>query len=113
MLQDLEEDIRHFVQKWNEKQLMLQEQGLEDAPSSSEDSEDEIVFVGRNGQMHDCPERRRKLRQMREEMASRNEKDGEKMVLESLVDDRAAGFGFVLTFFHFQPPRPLLTKFRL
>ncbi|KAL2005884.1 hypothetical protein VTN00DRAFT_10377 [Thermoascus crustaceus] len=93
MLQDLEEDIRHFVQKWNEKQLMLQEQGLEDAPSSSEDSEDEIVFVGRNGQMHDCPERRRKLRQMREEMASRNEKDGEKMVLESLVDDRAAGFG--------------------
>lgn len=98
MLQDLEEEIRQFVQRWNEKQLMLQEQGLEDAPSSSdEDSEDEIVFVGRNGKMHDSPEHRRRLRQMREEMSSHNERHGVKMVFESLVDDRAAGFGFVPT----------------
>ncbi|KAI9933444.1 hypothetical protein MW887_007917 [Aspergillus wentii] len=95
MLQDLEEGIRQFIQKWNEKQLLLRKEGLEDAPLSSEDeSEDEVVFVGRNGQMHDSPTRKTQFRQMREAMSSHNERDGEKMVLESLVDDRAAGFGF-------------------
>ena len=66
MLQDLEDDIRLFIKKWNEKQNLLQHEGLQDAPDSSsteDDSEDEIVFVGRNGQMHDSPERQRKLRQ--------------------------------------------------
>lgn len=95
MLQDLEEEIRVFIQKWNEKQLLTQNEGLQDAPESSaaEDSEDEIVFVGRNGQMHDTPERKQRLRQLREEMSAHNERDGEKMVFESLIDDRAAGFG--------------------
>ncbi|PWY64083.1 hypothetical protein BO70DRAFT_347287 [Aspergillus heteromorphus CBS 117.55] len=94
MLQDIEEDIRHFIQRWNEKQLLLKQDGLADAPSSSDDdSEDEIVFVGRNGQMHDSPQRKEKLQQMREIMTAHNERDGEKMVFESLVDDRAAGFG--------------------
>ncbi|KAJ5604970.1 hypothetical protein N7510_010124 [Penicillium lagena] len=96
MLQDLEEDIRLFIRKWNEKQNLLQNEGLQDAPESSgteNDSEDEIIFVGRNGQMHDSPERKQKLRQLREEMSSHHERDGEKMVFESLVDDRAAGFG--------------------
>ncbi|KAJ5090518.1 hypothetical protein N7532_009202 [Penicillium argentinense] len=90
LLQDLEEEIRLFIRKWNEKQAFLKNEGLLDAPS---DSEDEIVFVGRNGQMHDAPERRETLRQMREEMSGRDERDGEKMVFESLVEDRAAGFG--------------------
>ncbi|KAJ5675760.1 hypothetical protein N7462_008657 [Penicillium macrosclerotiorum] len=95
MLQDLEDEIRLFICKWNEKQLYLQSEGLQDAPevSASEDSEDEIVFVGRNGQMHDSPERKRKLQQLRDEMSSHHERDGEKMVFESLVEDRAAGFG--------------------
>jgi hypothetical protein len=94
MLQDLEEDIRQFIERWNERQLVRQKDGLADAPSSSEeDSEDEVVFVGRNGQMHDSPDRRKKLQSMRETMSSHNERDGEKMVFESLVDDRAAGFG--------------------
>lgn len=97
MLQDLEDDIRLFIRKWNERQLFIRNEGLQDAPeaSTSDDSEDEIVFVGRNGQMHDSPERKEKLQRLREEMGSHHEKDGEKMVFESMVDDRAAGFGYV------------------
>ena len=94
MLQDLEDEIRVFIRKWNEKQLYLQKEGLQDAPESSiSDSEDEIVFVGRNGQMHDSPERKQRLQEMREELSFHDERDGEKMVFESLVDDRAAAFG--------------------
>ncbi|KAL2832425.1 R3H-associated N-terminal domain-containing protein [Aspergillus cavernicola] len=93
MLQDLEEDIRQFIQRWHERQSLRQKDGLADAPSSSdEDSEDEVVFVGRNGQMHDSPARRKTLQDMRETMNSHNERDGEKLVLESLADDGAAGF---------------------
>ncbi|CAI7620255.1 unnamed protein product [Penicillium pancosmium] len=90
MLQDLEDEIRLFIQKWNEKQTLLRSDGLQDAPS---DSEDEIVFVGRNGQMHDSPERKEALQRLRDEMSLHDERDGEKMVFESLVNDRAAGFG--------------------
>jgi hypothetical protein len=94
MLQDLEEDVRKFIERWNERQSLRQKDGLADAPSSSdEDSEDEVVFVGRNGQMHDAPDRRKRLQSMRETMSSHNERDGEKMVFESLADDGAAGFG--------------------
>lgn len=113
LLQDLEEDIRRFVKQCSEKQLILREEGLEDAPTSSDsaDSEDEIVFVGRNGQMHDSPERRRRLRRMKEEMNSRHERDGEKMVFESLANDRGAVFGYVCCFPspHFSPPPPPLS----
>lgn len=94
MLQDLEEDIRQFIQNWNEKQLLLQKEGLQDAPESSdEESEDEVVFVGRNGQTHDSPTRKTRFREIREAMYTHDERDGEKMVFESLVEDRAAGFG--------------------
>lgn len=95
MLQGLEDEIRLFIANWNEKQQFLQREGLQDAPeaSGSEDSEDEIVFVGRNGQMHDSPERKEQLQRLRDAMGSHHERDGEKMVFESLVDDRAASFG--------------------
>lgn len=93
MLQDLEEEVRQFIQKWSTKQLLLQKEGLADAPLSDDDSEDEVVFVGRNGQMHDSPTRKERFRQMRESMNSHGERDGEKMVFESSIDDRAAGFG--------------------
>lgn len=93
MLQDLEEEVRQFIQKWNTKQLLLQKEGLADAPLSDEDSEDEVVFVGRNGQMHDSPTRKERFRQIRESMNNHSERDGEKMVFESSIDDRAAGFG--------------------
>ncbi|CAG8129244.1 unnamed protein product [Penicillium salamii] len=95
MLQDLEEEVRLFIRKWNEKELLLEQEGLQDAPehSASDDSEDEIVFVGRNGQMHDAPERKERLRLLHAEISSHSERDGEKMVLETMNDDRAAGFG--------------------
>ncbi|KAL3475298.1 R3H-associated N-terminal domain-containing protein [Aspergillus californicus] len=94
MLQDLEEDIRQFIQRWHERQELRQRDGLADAPSSSEeDSEDEVVFAGRNGQTHDSPDRRKTLQSMRQTMNAFNEREGAKMVLESLVDDAAAGFG--------------------
>lgn len=98
MLQDLEEEVRTFIQKWNEKELLLENEGLQDAPenSTSDESEDEIVFVGRNGQMHDSPERKERLRLLREEISTHSERDGEKMVLETLVNDRAAGFRYGL-----------------
>jgi len=92
MLQDLEEDIRQFIHNWNEKQLLLQREGLQDAPES-DDSEDEVVFVGRNGQMHDSPAHKTRLQEIREVMYTHDERDGEKMVLESQIEDRAAGFG--------------------
>ncbi|KAJ5838336.1 uncharacterized protein N7525_003524 [Penicillium rubens] len=95
MLRDLEDEVRTFIQKWNERELLLEKEGLRDAPdnSASDDSEDEIVFVGRNGQMHDSPERKERLRLLRKEISSHSERDGEKMVLETLSDDRSAGFG--------------------
>lgn len=93
MLQDLEEEVRRFIQQWSETQTLIQKEGLADAPLSDDDSEDEVVFVGRNGQMHDSPTRKERFRQMRETMNNHGERDGEKMVLESPVDDPAAGFG--------------------
>ena len=93
MLQDLEEDIRRFIQTWNEEQVAAEEEGLADA----DDSEDEVVFVGRNGQMHDSPTREARRGEFRQSM---NTRDGEKMVFESFIDDRSAGFGYVfLTLF--------------
>lgn len=93
MLHDLEEEVRQFIRTWGEKQSLLQREGLADAPLSDDDSEDEVVFVGRNGQMHDSPTRKERMRQMRESMNSQSERDGEKMVLETPIDDPAAGFG--------------------
>ncbi|RDW67140.1 uncharacterized protein DSM5745_09006 [Aspergillus mulundensis] len=82
MLQDLEEDVRQYIKQW---QLVRKKDGLADASSSSdEDSEDEVVFVGRNGQ---------KLQNMREPPSSHNQCQGEKMVFESSIDDPTAGFG--------------------
>ncbi|KAJ5480905.1 hypothetical protein N7539_006799 [Penicillium diatomitis] len=94
MLQGLEDDIRLFIRQWNDRQVFLASEGLADVSETEvDDSEDEIVFVGRNGQMHDAPERQLKLQQMREQMSMHDERDGEKMVFESLAEDRSAGFG--------------------
>ncbi|KAG2421818.1 hypothetical protein HFD88_005794 [Aspergillus terreus] len=94
MLQDIEEDIRGFIRRWNERQGLLRREGLADAPADSdESSEDEVVFVGRNGQTHDSPRHQRQMRTMREEMEAHGEHGGEKKVFESLEADRGAGFG--------------------
>ena len=82
LLQDLEESVRVFVVNWNEKQQKLASDGLEDVDSSDE----EIVFVGRNGQMSDMPDSPTRKR-MREELQK------EKLVFDSLADDHGASFG--------------------
>ena len=86
LLQDLEEQVRKFVGDWEERRKA---KGQEQPPEM--DSEDEeIVFVGRNGQMHDMPPSPR---------ANKNDlygEDGErnKLVFYSSPDDHGASFGY-------------------
>lgn len=87
LLQDLEEEVRKFVKKWEEKEKELEGEGLHNIDSDDE----EIVFVGRNGQMHDMPDSPRSKREAEEEEVKRD-----KLVFHSLEDDHGASFGHVL-----------------
>ena len=79
LLQDLEEEVRKFVEEWERKQKKMGDDGAEI------DSEDEeIVFVGRNGTMSD--EQRKTVEE---------ELEREKLVFDSLADDHGASFGYV------------------
>ena len=84
LLHDLEEEVRKFVKSWEKKQQRLQKDGLDDVDSE----EEEIVFVGRGGQMHDMPSSPRAKRDMDEEDVGK-----EKLVYDSLADDHRASFG--------------------
>ena len=84
LLQDLEEEVRKFVKKWEEKEKQLVKEGLHDVDSE----DDEIVFVGRSGQMHDMPPSPKASKTTEEEKI---EKD--KLVFDSLADDHGASFG--------------------
>lgn len=86
LLQDLEEEVRKFVKKWEAKEKKLEGEGLHDINSDDE----EIVFVGRNGQMHDMPESPRSKREAEEEEVKRD-----KLVFHSLENDHGASFGHV------------------
>jgi len=89
LLQDLEESVRSFVQKWNEREARLREEGFHDIPLTSDSEEDEeIVFIGRNGAMHDSPGRQ----QRQKEKGWDETISTEKMVFEGLDDDKGAGF---------------------
>ena len=81
LLQDLEEDVRVFVQRWNSKNDERQREGFDDIDSE----EDEVVFVGRNGQMHDSPGRRKGFEDL----------SRQKLVFDALAEDRSASFGCV------------------
>jgi hypothetical protein len=87
LLQDLEEEVRKFVKKWEEKATKLEQQGLHDLDSEDE----EIVFVGRNGQMNDMPASPLS-KGVEEEDIKRD-----KLVFDSLVDDHGASFGYVFS----------------
>jgi hypothetical protein len=50
LLMDLEGEVRKFVADWEEKQRQAEIEGL---PADPDSEDDEIVFVGRNGQMND------------------------------------------------------------
>ena len=108
LLQDLEEDVRSFLVKWNDKEKRLREEGLHDAPLPNElpirtkkskqpqdsailtdteaEEDEEIVFVGRAGAVtSDSPSR--KKREEEENLLS------EKLVFEGLESDKGAAFG--------------------
>lgn len=80
LLQDLEEEVRLFLQKWSEKDERQREDRLHDVDSE----EEEIVFVGRNGVMHDSPGRKEKYH---------SDVGREKMLFEGMADDKGASFG--------------------
>jgi len=77
LLQELEEEVRKFVQEWEQQNHKLESS---DAELDSED--EEIVFVGRNGTMSD--EQRKTVEE---------ELQREKLVFDSLADDHGATFG--------------------
>lgn len=85
LLQDLEEEVRKFVESWEKKQENLRKEGLHDIDSE----DDEIVFVGRSGQMHDMPSSPKSKTRQEEEEEIRKEK----LVFDSLADDHGASFG--------------------
>lgn len=110
LLQDLEEDVRGFLVKWNERECRLRSEGLHDAPlthelpvrskpkpahedsalvSDTEGEDEEIVFIGRTSNntitVSDSPGR--KQRELEENLLS------EKMVCEGLENDKGAAFG--------------------
>lgn len=82
LLQDLESEIRGFVEQWEQKQRQLEKEGLIEETDSEDD---EIVFVGRNGAMSD-----EKRKQAQGE--AKLEKD--KLIFQSLVNDHGASFGY-------------------
>lgn len=82
LLKDLEEQVRLFVKNWEDQTKDVGEHEL--------DSEDEeIVFVGRNGQMNDIPSSPEVG--LEESDAERDQR----LVFESLANDRGASFGYV------------------
>ncbi|KAJ9609698.1 hypothetical protein H2200_006026 [Cladophialophora chaetospira] len=90
LLQDLEETVRTFVHKWNERETRLRRDGLQDIPLTSDSEEDEeIVFVGRGGAMHDSSE---KKEGDGEEWNDDGTISTEKMVFEGLDNDKGAAF---------------------
>lgn len=80
LLMDLEEEVRGFIEKWEEKQAQLEKEGLIEPDSEDE----EIVFVGRNGAMSD------EKRENKEEDVLKKDK----VIFQSLVDDHGAAFGY-------------------
>ncbi|GAB7363004.1 hypothetical protein MBLNU230_g3298t1 [Neophaeotheca triangularis] len=77
LLQDLETEVRGYVEQWEDKERQLEREGLLEADSEDE----EIVFVGRNGAMSD--EKRKQDEALRKD----------KLVFESLLDHHGASFG--------------------
>lgn len=89
--------MRRFVVGWERKQAVLREKGLQDVGSDSED--EEIVFVGRGGAMLDA--RGKSTREEEEEEVRR-----ERLVFDSLADDRSASFGYEIPLPHLPFPHP-------
>lgn len=83
LLQALEEEIRNFIKNWEEKNHDTKPATEEDVMSLDSDDE-EIVFVGRNGQMHEIPS-----------PPNPDIVKDDKLVFDSAADDHGANFGYV------------------
>lgn len=79
LLMDLESEVRKFVADWEEKERKAEQEGL---PADPDSEDDEIVFVGRNGQMND-------LRSPSEAAAIKKEL----MLFETPEEDVGGSFG--------------------
>lgn len=108
LLQDLETEVRAFVEQWNKRLAALEEEDLDNA--IEEDSDEEVVFVGRNGGMKDVPPspKAKKTSAGRgdgemqraddsdEDMLELEQPEGvlmrEKLVFGGLADDQGASF---------------------
>lgn len=76
LLEDIEQEVRKFIENWEEKERRDEQDG----PADLDSDDEEIVFVGRNGQMNDMRAAEQALRR-------------DKMVFDSLVGDRSGAFG--------------------
>ena len=81
LLKDLEEQVRMFVESWEEK---AKDQGKPELDSE----DDEIVFIGRNGLMHDVPPSPKFRDGLDDEDLERD-----RLVFESAANDQGASFG--------------------
>ena len=86
LLHDLEEQVRKFVQTWEEKAKTTEP----DEPHLVDSEDEEIVFVGRNGQMIDIPPSPN-LKRVKAFEASKDQ-----LVFDSPADDHGASFGYLL-----------------
>lgn len=77
LLMDLEGEVRKFVEDWEEKERRAEQAGV---PADPDSDDDEIVFVGRNGQTHD-------------ELKNEAHLKRELMLFETPEDDASGTFG--------------------
>lgn len=84
LLQVLEEEVRKFIKTWEEKTRKEQQMAPE------VDSEDEeIIFIGRNGQMQDIPQSPEASYYFVE-----HELESDRLIFDSMADDHGASFGY-------------------
>lgn len=81
LLKDLEVQVRLFVKNWEEK-------AQKEKPELDSEDED-IVFVGRNGHMHDIPPSPKFGDSVDEE-----DFESDRLVFDSLANDQGASFGY-------------------
>ena len=104
LLRDLEEQVRLFVASWEEKTRTGGKKDEEEKrkrhrrrESELDSEEDEIVFVGRNGQMQDMPPSPKFEDSEDDEDSSKEDEVGkDRLVFGSLANDHGASFGYVL-----------------
>ena len=85
LLRDLEMQVRLFVKNWEDQAKKDKEEKVDLDPEY-----EEIVFVGRNGQMHDMPPSPKSKKSMDESDLERD-----RLVFDSLANDQGASFGYV------------------